>query len=452
MSLSQKMVSETLKGLGLTERDSEVFIFLAKKGPVIARDILSKTRINKAQVYRSLKNLESKGIVESTLEYPARFSAISFDKVLDLFLKAKKDETQRVEENREAMLSHWKSFALDETPLLSEKFMVIEGENYIYSKIGQMIKNSKDQILASTSGLGIIQAEKFNVIKSIVDLMVPLKVLTNVSPKNLPIIRKTIDEMGAFSKNSACRSIELAENLFPRFVIRDEEELIFFITNSEGLASKNNSDTGLWTNNKALVSSFKTFFDQLWRDGLDVQKKIDEIVSGKSVPESRLIRNAEEGYQRYLSLISSAEEEIILMTSASGLKIVLDDKSVLESWLKKKVSARIMAPITSENVNVARQLSKYCKVRHVQISYLRGVIADGKQLLHFRAPLRDEDIVNPLDYFDNSFYTNDPDYIQGRRELLNEIWNNSPDFSDIAITSKPKMYAPAVSPKKTLAS
>jgi sugar-specific transcriptional regulator TrmB len=428
------MVLETLKGLGLTERESEVFIFLAKKGPVIARDILRTTKINKAQVYRSLKNLQSKGIVEFTLECPARFSAISLDKVLDLFIKAKKDETQKIEENRATILSHWKSFALEETLPISDKFMVIEGENYIYSKIGQMIKNSKDQILASTSGLGIIQAEKFNVIKNVVELRVPFKVLTNVSSKNLPIIKKVIEEMSAFSKNSACRNIDLAEKLFPRFVICDGKELILFVTNSEELASKNSSDTGLWTNNSALISAFITFFDQLWRDGLDVQKKIDELVSGIAVPESRVIRNAEEAYQRYLSIVSSSKEEIILMTSVKGLMMVLGNKLVLENWLKKEVSVRIMAPITGENVSAARQLSKYCKIRHVQISYLRVVIADGKQLLHFKAPLHDEDTVNPLDYFDNSFYTNDPDYIQGRRELLNEIWNNSPDFSDITIT------------------
>jgi sugar-specific transcriptional regulator TrmB len=443
--LSQKIVSETLRGLGLTERDSEVFIFLAKKGPVIAREILSGTKINKAQVYRSLKNLQSMGIVESTLECPARFSAISFDKVLDLFIKAKKDETQKIEENRATILSHWKSFALEETPLLSDKFMVIEGENYIYSKIAQMLKDSKEQILASTSGLGIIQAEKFNVIKSVVELKVPLKVLTNVSSKNLPIIKKVLEEMSTSSKNSACRNIDLAEKLFPRFVIRDEEELIFFVTNSEELSSKHSSDTGLWTNNKALINAFKTFFDQLWQDGLDVQKKIDELITGKSAPESRVIRNAEEAYQKYLSLISSANEEIILMTSAKGLMIVLDNKPILESWLKKKISARIMAPITSENLNAARQLSKYCKIRHVQISYLRVVIADGKQLLHFKAPLHDKDTLNPLEYFEYSFYTNDPDYIQGRRELLNEIWNNSPDFSEIVLTLKPKTHATTVS-------
>jgi hypothetical protein len=37
----------------------------------------------------SLKNLESRGIVSGTLEHPAKFSALSFGKALDLLAKAK---------------------------------------------------------------------------------------------------------------------------------------------------------------------------------------------------------------------------------------------------------------------------------------------------------------------------------------------------------------------------
>lgn len=444
--MSQKIVSETLRGLGLTERDSEVFIFLAKKGPVIARVMLSTLKINKAQLYRSLKNLQSKGIVESTLEYPARFSAISFDRVLDLYIKSKKDETQKIEENRETILSHWKSLAVEEVTILSDKFMVIEGENYVYSKIGQMLKDAKKQILASASGLSIIQAEKFSLIKSMAELKVPFKVLTNVSSKNLPIIQKAIEEMSSFSKSGTCRHIDLSEKLFPRFVIRDEDELIFFVTIREESSSNHSSDTGLWTNNRALINAFRTFFDQLWRDAVDIQKKIDELTTGKSAPEAILIRDAEEAYQKYLSLISCAQQEIILMTSAKGLMLILDNKPVLESWLKRNVSVRIMAPITGENVDVARQLSRYCEIKHVQLSYLRVVIVDGKQLLHFREPLHEKDKLNPLAYFDNSFYTNDLDYIQGRRELLNDVWNNSLDFSDVTVASMARTPTPTVSP------
>jgi PAS domain S-box-containing protein len=423
--LSQKIVSETLRGLGLTERDSEVFIFLAKKGPVLARDMLRTMGINKAQLYRSLKNLQGKGIAESTLELPARFTAVSFEQVLDLFIKTKKDETRRIEERREVVLAHWRSLAVGETPILSDKFMVIEGENYIYSKIDQMIRTAKKQILLSASDSGIIQAEKSNIVENMIDSKVPFKILTNVTPKNLPIIEKAIKKMGVFAQKWNGRHTNLAERLFPRFVLRDDDELIFLITSREETTSNPKTDTGLWTNNKALIDAFKTFFDQLWRDATDVQEKINELKTGKSPPETIFVRDAEEAYQKYLSLIRGARKEIILMTPAKGLENLLGLKSILDGWKNRNIAVRIMAPITKENEDITRKLSEYCDIRHIQMNYLGEVIVDKKQLLHFKAP-SDVDLHVPSACFSNSFYTDDSEYVCGRVELFNDLWNNSP--------------------------
>lgn len=58
---------------------------------------------------RSLKSLQRKGIVRASQERPTRFSAVSFDKVLDQFIKANREEAQRIEENKEQILSMWRS-------------------------------------------------------------------------------------------------------------------------------------------------------------------------------------------------------------------------------------------------------------------------------------------------------------------------------------------------------
>ena len=92
--MSQEQVLKTFLGLGLTRLDSQVYIYLAKKGPQKGRDLLKKIRIQRQQLYRSLKILQSKGIVSATFEHPAGFSAISFDKVVDLFIKSKMVEAQ----------------------------------------------------------------------------------------------------------------------------------------------------------------------------------------------------------------------------------------------------------------------------------------------------------------------------------------------------------------------
>jgi len=82
--LSQEKVLKTLGDLGLTRLDSKIYVYLAKRGPQKGKDISKALKIQKYQLYRSLKKLQSKAIVSATLEHPARFSAVSFEKVLDL--------------------------------------------------------------------------------------------------------------------------------------------------------------------------------------------------------------------------------------------------------------------------------------------------------------------------------------------------------------------------------
>jgi sugar-specific transcriptional regulator TrmB len=107
--LSHERVLKALVGLGLSEIEAEVYIFLATKGPQKARNIMVALKFCHPQLYRSLKNLGEKGIVSTTLEQPVKFSAIPFDKLLDMLIKTHLKEAQDMEQNREEILSDWYS-------------------------------------------------------------------------------------------------------------------------------------------------------------------------------------------------------------------------------------------------------------------------------------------------------------------------------------------------------
>ena len=60
-----------------------------KKGPEAKNDLASALKLTKHQLCRSLENLEDKGRVNATLERPARFSAVSLERVLDQFYESR---------------------------------------------------------------------------------------------------------------------------------------------------------------------------------------------------------------------------------------------------------------------------------------------------------------------------------------------------------------------------
>jgi sugar-specific transcriptional regulator TrmB len=78
-------------------------------GPHKAIDITKKMNLYKEQLYRSLRNLKNKEVVKSTVNYPAVFSAIPFEKILDLLAEIKKEQAQALRDVREELLSTWKN-------------------------------------------------------------------------------------------------------------------------------------------------------------------------------------------------------------------------------------------------------------------------------------------------------------------------------------------------------
>jgi sugar-specific transcriptional regulator TrmB len=107
--VSLERVLKALTKLGLSQKETEVYVYLATKGPQKAKNIAETLKLNKQQLCSTLKSLQNKRIVNVTHEYSAQFSALPFEKTLDLLAEAKKKETQHIEENKKEILSHWRS-------------------------------------------------------------------------------------------------------------------------------------------------------------------------------------------------------------------------------------------------------------------------------------------------------------------------------------------------------
>lgn len=107
--MSLKRVLKTLVSVGFSEADAQVYIYLVANGPTKARDIADALKMHKKKLCRSLKNLQNKGTVSASPEYPARYSAVPLEKALDLLIKAKEEQQQTLQESKEELLSTWRN-------------------------------------------------------------------------------------------------------------------------------------------------------------------------------------------------------------------------------------------------------------------------------------------------------------------------------------------------------
>jgi sugar-specific transcriptional regulator TrmB len=254
---------------GLTEKEAEVYVFLAKKGVLKGGELSKELNMHKAQVYHILKSLRSKGMVETTLEFPARFRAVPIAKVVDLFVRAKREEASFLEMGKNDLLRRWKAFKPKRVGLETQEFMVIEGRGRIFSKVFQMAEASRREILGVVSGYSLIPSILLGIERIISKkasrTRVQLRLLAQATNENTKAIHQSLQRGSKrrIAANLDYRSLEDNLGLKSQFFVTDEEEALLFIGADEALASSR-ADLCLWTDCKAVVSLLRVFFEKLW--------------------------------------------------------------------------------------------------------------------------------------------------------------------------------------------
>ena len=105
--MSLERIVKAIMSMNLSETGAQVYVFLALNGPHRAREISRRMVLNKAQLYRSLRSLQDKGIALTTADSPSVFSVIPFERLLDLLVETRKQQESALRDAREELLSSW---------------------------------------------------------------------------------------------------------------------------------------------------------------------------------------------------------------------------------------------------------------------------------------------------------------------------------------------------------
>jgi sugar-specific transcriptional regulator TrmB/CBS domain-containing protein len=452
--LSEKDISKFLQVLGMSKREVQVYMFLAKSGVQSTSFVAKRLKMERVQAYRTFKKLQEKGFIEATLERPTRFTIVPFESLLETFINAKKAEIANFNGQKENLMSSWRSISAPESELPIAKFSVISGKKKIHSKMLNMIKESTKEVLVLTTSLGLIQEDIAGIFDAMIQpalkRRVHFKILTDISQDNLKIVERIDKKLSAENVDIDCRHVSLKTKAFPRFLIKDEEDAILYTPSGEEASILNLEDEGLWINDKMFISILKSFFAQMWQSALEASRRIEELKSGIPAGETVVIKDPEEAWKKVVKVLEAAKEDIIMITSSQSINSLLT-KDSFSKYCKKGVKCRIMAPIDLDNLETAQKLLARFEIKQVPISYLTMMVVDAKHLFMFKSPP-----VNEWDdeffYLTDTFYTNDPSSIERVSEMLNDTWKRGVDLSDIISQTGMKMPTVEISNAETVAS
>ena len=440
--MSQEKTLKNLNDIGFSKFEAQIYLLLGKKGPLHARDIVNSLKINRQRLYEILKELEKKGLIHSTLERPAKFGAEPFEKILDLFVKSKMQEACRIKEDKNTILEDWQSISLSENTDQSPRFMVLEGRNFIYPRLEQMIRETKKELFLITNTAGLIRAEQNGLLKVAFQYSkktkIAFKYLAEINDQNAKAMHQLLQKTKAQNNFEGRTPIGL--HLTSRMLIKDDSEVAFFINRNNDEEIRDSDEICLWTNSNSIVKSFKFVFENLWLNSIEIQRKIFEIQKGIKSSTSP-IQEATTAKTKLEKAITSAKKEIIITTSSQGLVKTWRDSILIRKAAKRGVTVKILTPITRDNIKVVIELSSYCQIKHIASSYLETTIIDGKKLFQFNDSVNKGNNSYEENPFEKTTFLNEQIIIEKTKNMLDEIWRNaiSPGRVSVEDISKPPL-------------
>jgi len=446
--MSEKDVTRFLQILGLSKREIQVYMFLAKSGVQSTSFVAKRLKMERVQAYRTFKKLQEKGFIEATLERPTRFTIVPFEALVDAHITAKKNEVSNLNEQKQTLLTAWQAISAPESEYPVAKFSIITGKKKIHSKMLSMIEESRGEVIVLTTALGLIQEDIAGIFDSAAassqDRKVQFQIITEISPENLKVAERIDRTVSEEKSNFKLRHVSMSSKFFPRFLIKDEEEAILYAPFGNEASVLNLEDEGLWINDKMFISVLKAFFVQMWQSGVDASRRIEELKSGIPIGETIIIKGEEEAWSKVLKVLDSAKKDIVIITSSQGINRLAEDDPLIQ-YYKKGLKVRIMASIDLDNLEPAQKLATRYEIKHTPISYLTLMLVDTKHLFMFKMPPLNELTAESAFYLPETFYSTDPSQIERVSEMVNDIWKRGIDISEITNQAGTKLPTVEVS-------
>ena len=411
--VTNNIVAE-LQEYGLTRNEARVLVFLSKTGPSKASEVARAVQINRTETYRTIRNLQHRGLVEATLERPVRFQSASFSKCLQILIDERKAKLRILEQRGEDLRHQFEMMRIEPVSHEVERFQVVEGRLRIEQRLLNMYTQARKSVMTVLSASEVVRADTsglFDILTEAVKTGLKVRAITAITQSNVAVItrlRETIE----------IRHLDMKAKPIPRVSIIDDNEAIFEITTTDETPS---GEVALWINSRAFVRNLQAYFAEMWISGTPAEGRIEVLRKGITPDDLGIFKGRIEVSGKLDDMISSSKQTVDIWTTMRGIQTLADFHiGKLKDAKARGSRIRIIAPITSENTEGARKLVPVSDMRYSETLGAAGiVIADQRELMLYER-LPDD---NSADVgADVGFWTNSKQFIETMSRAYDAMW------------------------------
>ncbi len=405
-----------LQEYGLTRNEARVLIFLAKSGPSKASEVARAVQINRTETYRTIRNLQRRGLVESTLERPVRFQSMPFDKCLQTLIDERKARLRILEHRGESLRRQFEGVRVEPVSQEVERFQVVEGRLRIEQRLLRMYAQARKSVMTVLSPSEVIRAdtsELFDMLGRSSENGLKVRVITAINQSNIQIIENLIEKIEV-------RHLDLKAKPIPRVSIIDDNEALFEIATAEE-TPRNTEEVALWINSHAFVRNLQAYFEEMWASGTPAEGRLEALRKGITPDDLRIFKGRLDVSGKLNEMITSANQSVEIWTTMRGIQAIANFHfDQLKEAKARGTKIRILAPITSENTEGTRKLVPVSELRYSEALGPAGIaITDQSELmLYERLPDDNSSDVGA----DVGFWTNSKRFIETMSRAYDAMW------------------------------
>ena len=244
--------------LGINTTQARVYLALLKVGEAIASTIAKTARIDRAETYRVLTQLQEMGYVKKTLSYPSTFIAIPIKELVPVLIRKKKRQIAKLEEKAAQLIQRFSNENM-KAQSKDEYILIIPKVEMILEEIRKDIRRVKksDDFLTSIEDQDRIGYEDGMYLAKALKKEVKIRMVID-KPSKGKSIPKHVKEL-AEHPNFILRYIP--KKICCELVIQDNEKVWIKTTTKSYYQSP-----WLISNKPQIIALARAYFDKIFDD------------------------------------------------------------------------------------------------------------------------------------------------------------------------------------------
>ena len=266
-------VESKLELLGLGGLQASTYLCLLKSGLLSANQIARKIHVNRTDIYRVLRELSTRGLVNTIMQSPNLYEAAKPNLTVKILITEMEDQVKRARSQAPDVLMSLDSIkhtepSVEESKKRNIRFKLLTGKQVI-SAWNDLLRAANHEVIRlwSPEGIRTNYSQGFlENFKECISRGVKVRGIAEINKNNL-------FECEEFASLIELKHLDALADAV-RYEIADRSEIIISSMNFKNEEVKLE---GIRTNNEVLVNGFRKDFEDLWCQAIPAKVKIDEL-------------------------------------------------------------------------------------------------------------------------------------------------------------------------------